>query len=218
MLVKLCLLILFEIDLHNLLTSPPTYTLGWECFPLTPTSGPPRYTRGWGCLICVGQTEECQQPKIVLILWFYSLLYTHLDRCAEWAGQVNRPGQGWIKSHFPVLFRTDSFRTSIDSFRICTSDIQFWSIYKGRCQKPQARKLSPRGLHGREYSEKLAEKVNGKGGYPPPLHGRSVSENGNFFAENGDFCPNSLLPKWSWIQDLVLLRVKLLKWSCFGPF
>ena len=40
-------------------------------------------------------------------------------------------------------------------------------------QKPQARKLSvggvppPRGLHGREFSEKLAEKVNGKGGYPP---------------------------------------------------
>ena len=129
MLVKLCLLILFEIDLHNLLTSPPTYTLAWECFPLTPTSGPPRYTRGWGCLICVGQTEECQQPKIVLILWFYSLLYTHLDRCAEWAGQVNRPGQGWIKSHFPVLFRTDSFRTSIDSFRICTYDIHFWNIY-----------------------------------------------------------------------------------------
>ena len=35
---------------------------------------------------------------------------------------------------------------------------------KGRCQKPQARKLSvggvppPRGLHGREFSEKLAEK------------------------------------------------------------
>ena len=83
MLEKLCLLILFEIDLHNLLTSPPTYTLGWECFPLTPTSGPPRYTRGWGCLICVGQTEECQQPKIVLILWFYSLLYTHLDRCVD---------------------------------------------------------------------------------------------------------------------------------------
>ena len=23
------------------------------------------------------------------------------------------------------------------------------------------------------------------GGYPPPLHGQSVSENGNFFAQNG---------------------------------
>ena len=32
---------------------------------------------------------------------------------------------------------------------------------------------------------------NGKGGYPPPLHGRSVSENGNFFAENGVFCPKN---------------------------
>ena len=38
-------------------------------------------------------------------------------------------------------------------------------VSKGRCQKPQARKLSvggvpapPRGLHGREFSEKLAEK------------------------------------------------------------
>ena len=68
---------------------------------------------------------------------------------------------------------------------------------KGRFQNPQARKLSvggvppPRGLHGREFSEKLAEKVNGKGGYPPPLHGRSASENGNFFAENGVFCPKN---------------------------
>ena len=37
---------------------------------------------------------------------------------------------------------------------------------KGRVQKPQARKLSvpPRGLHGRDFSEKLTE----KGGYPPP--------------------------------------------------
>ena len=29
------------------------------------------------------------------------------------------------------------------------------------------------------------------GGYPPPLHGRSVSENGYFFAENGAFCPKN---------------------------
>ena len=43
----------------------------------------------------------------------------------------------------------------------------FGDVYidKGRCQKPQARKLSvggvtpPRGLHGREFSEKLAEKI-----------------------------------------------------------
>ena len=42
---------------------------------------------------------------------------------------------------------------------------------KGRVQKPQARKLSvgggvppPRGLHGRDFSEKLTE----KGGTPPP--------------------------------------------------
>ena len=38
----------------------------------------------------------------------------------------------------------------------------------------------------------FSRKVNGKGGYPPPpLHGRSVTKNEIFFAENGVFCPKN---------------------------
>ena len=42
----------------------------------------------------------------------------------------------------------------------------------------------------------FSQKVNGKklterGVLPPPLHGRSVTKNGNFFAENGVFCPKN---------------------------
>ena len=46
-----------------------------------------------------------------------------------------------------------------------SSGLTYYPQAKGRVQKPQARKLSvggvppsPRGLHGREFSEKLAEK------------------------------------------------------------
>ena len=38
------------------------------------------------------------------------------------------------------------------------------------------------------FPKSYRKKVNGKGGYPPPLHERSVTKNRNFFAENGVFC------------------------------
>ena len=90
--------------------------------------------------------------------------------------------------------------------KVYLSSVYFCEMYstcvssKGRVQKPQARKLSvpPRGLHGRDFSEKLTE----KGGYPPPspLNGRFVAKNGFFSAENGIFCPKTLvLGHFEWI-------------------
>ena len=37
---------------------------------------------------CVGQTEECWLPKIVLTYDFGSLLYTCLDRCGAGVGKA----------------------------------------------------------------------------------------------------------------------------------
>ena len=39
---------------------------------------------------CVGQTEECCLPKIVVTYDFGSLLYTCLDRC-DWGPQNDQP-------------------------------------------------------------------------------------------------------------------------------
>ena len=50
----------------------------------------------------------------------------------------------------------------------------------------------PPGPSQTTFSRKVnGKKLTEKGGTPPPLHGRSVTKNGNFFAENGVFCPKN---------------------------
>ena len=52
--------------------------------------------------------------------------------------------------------------------------------------------IPPPGPPRTRFCRKVSgKKLTEKGGPPPPLHGRSVSENGNFFAENGVFCPKN---------------------------
>ena len=69
---------------------------------------------------------------------------------------------------------------------------EFREIPLGKVSKTPGTETFCWGLHGREFSEKLAEKVNGKGGYPPsPLNERSVAENEIFFRRKRKFLPKN---------------------------
>ena len=80
-------------------------------------------------------------------LMFYRYITKHFNK-------FEKLGIPYEKGHFPS-----------GSFNLLRPDLthMYEHLAKGRFQKPQARKLSvggvpPRGLHGREFSEKLAEK------------------------------------------------------------